>query len=316
MINFTLELKKELMGQGFPDLKASKSAISAFIHTSGSVFERDEKIGFQLVSETELIIEYVLGVFENSYSLPMRLSGVAYDQFSGRDRFVFDSFTDDTREILLDLGLLNEEDEFRTDVPTDRFDTEEELISFIKGAFLGSGSCTIPSSVSDNKTGYHLEFSFNNEEFAISFTELLLSFDILSKTIERKGSFVVYIQSMDGISDFLHVIGAENALSHFEQITSEREQKNIDTRYNNCLLNNLDRSAGVAIRQCREIQFIDEKIGLNELDRELRDAANMRLAFPSENYQQLADRLGITKSSLSRRMTRLKEIAKKLVEKQ
>lgn len=314
MINFTSELKKELMGQGFPDADAAKAAFSAFICTSGNLVVRDGKIGFQLVSETELNVEYMLGIFENSFTLPLQLSNVVFDPFSGRERFVFECVREGTETILTDLGLLDDDKRERNGVPFTLFQRDEERISYIKGAFLGCGSCTIPSSASDSRTGYHLEFVFSRREYAESFSELLLSFDILSKMIERKGSVIVYMQSMDAISDFLHFLGANQTLERFEKITSEREKNNVDTRYNNCLLNNLDKSAGVSIRQCREIRLIDEKIGLNELERELRDAANMRLAFPSENYQQLADRLGITKSSLSRRMARLKEIAKKLVE--
>ncbi|MGN1235058.1 MAG: helix-turn-helix domain-containing protein, partial [Christensenellaceae bacterium] len=53
----------------------------------------------------------------------------------------------------------------------------------------------------------------------------------------------------------------------------------------------------------------------DELDDELKRAALLRMEYPEMSYRELAEKLSITKSSLSRRLKHLSSIAKRITKK-
>lgn len=311
MLNFTMEIKREIMAKP-PSKKCCKDAfLTAFLLTNGSPVEKEEKRGFEIVTETELSAEYFLSLLEDTHGVAMQIKSIDTSRLRGRGRFVFESLGEDAERFLRDLGFL---DGRRADFEKIRAYEECCRLSFLKGLFLGAGSCTLPSGNRGTKTGYHLEFAFSNHALADVCLEFSERFFIPFKRISRKGVEVLYIQIREGIADFLNLVSARRCLAKLNALVEERELVNLDTRANNCFLYNVDRTAAISAQQCRFIEIIDEKIGLEELGCDLRDAAKMRLAYPMDNYQALADRLGITKSSLSRRLKHLVNLGKKLTE--
>lgn len=101
--------------------------------------------------------------------------------------------------------------------------------AYIKGAFLGGGSCILPGK-EGGKTGYHLEFVFPARRAASDFRRLLEENDLLAKVVERKDTAVVYIKSKETISDFLSAIGAESALKKFAEFVEKRDEANRSNR--------------------------------------------------------------------------------------
>ncbi|MBO4989253.1 MAG: DNA-binding protein WhiA [Clostridia bacterium] len=311
MLNFTMEIKREIMAKS-PSKKCCKDAfLTAFLLTNGSPVQKEGRRGFEIVTETELSAEYFLSLLEDTHGVTMQIKSIDTSRLRGRGRFVFESVGEDAERCLRDLGFL---DGRRADFEKIRTYDECCRLSFLKGLFLGAGSCTLPSGESGKKTGYHLEFAFSDRALSEVCLEFLEGFFIPFKRISRKGVEVLYIQIREGIADFLNLVSAKRCLAKLNALVEERELVNLDTRANNCFLYNVDRTAAISAQQCRLIEIIDEKIGLEELSRDLRDTANMRLAYPMDNYQALADRLGITKSSLSRRLKHLVNLGKKLTE--
>ena len=311
MLNFTIEIKREIMAKGFAKKCCVDAFLTAFILCSGSLVEREGQRGFEIVTETEPAAEYVLSLLENTHSISMFLQRIETSKLRNRGRFVFEAVGPSSERFLSDLGF----DE-RNRMNFDGIYRLQECckLSFLKGAFLGSGSCTLPSEEKGGKTGYHLEFAFPDSLLCDVCFDFLLELDIPFKRINRKGTDVLYIQNREGIADFLHLLAAERCLSKLNDLVEEKEFINQDTRANNCFVSNVDRTAAISAEQCRLINLIDKTMGLEELDRGLRDVANMRLAYPMDNYQALADRLGITKSSLSRRLKHLVILGKKITE--
>lgn len=76
------------------------------------------------------------------------------------------------------------------------------LSFFVAGAFLACGS------VSDPLKEYHLEFVTPSEKICKSLFELLLEFGIITKQIERKHSYILYIKESENIEDILTLMGA------------------------------------------------------------------------------------------------------------
>jgi len=186
---------------------------------------------------------------------------------------------------------------------------EDRKIAYIKGAYLGGGSCTLPT---DGGTGYHLEIVFNEKKTAQDFCLILDEFDLFAKWIERKDTYVVYMKSKEAISDFLATIGAHNSLKKLVAVSEKREEANNDNRTRNCMAGNADKSAIASVKQVVAIRKIEEKTKYKDLNEELVALAKLRLQYPEKTLQELADMLGVSKSCLNHRMRRLIEIAEEI----
>ena len=93
--------------------------------------------------------------------------------------------------------------------------------AYLRGLFIISGSINDPK-----KSRYHLEFLFNNEEYAKFIVKNLNEFYLNSKYIKRDNKFMVYIKEAEKIGDFLRIINAPNAVMYYEDIRIYRDHKN------------------------------------------------------------------------------------------
>ena len=164
------------------------------------------------------------------------------------------------------------------------------------------------------KTGYHLEIAFPAEEdgesaVAEEFAALAEADDLLLKCVKRGGETVAYMKSKEAISDFLSVLGAENALKKFGAFCEEREKNNNLNRAANCSSFNADKTATAAVKQVLAIEKIVAAGADTTLAAPLKELIALRLARPELSLQELADELGVSKSCLSHRMRKLTEIA-------
>ena len=84
--------------------------------------------------------------------------------------------------------------------------------AYIRGAFLSSGS------MSDPRKGYHFEIVCPEEEKACQLQEMIHSFHVDAKIVQRKKSYVVYVKEGAQIVDMLAVMEANVALMNLENI--------------------------------------------------------------------------------------------------
>ena len=318
-MNFTSDIKREIISQSAKsrrknsegeDLLAKKSALSAFVRTSGELGIKDGIPTFFIVSETENVAEYFISLFVELFSTELSVARASMDRMSGRDKLVLQCPLNDSERILRELGLLKRiNNEFKIKISS-LFTAEQNVkMSYIKGAFLGSGSCTIPAET--GKSGYHLEFVFSERKIAKEFCDLLWEEELLAKVIKRKETYVVYIKNKELISDFLSMIGAKNCLKKFLSVVDKRDEANQSNRAANCFSGNADKTAQAAVKQTLAIERIKKGSGLDSLTDDLKELALLRLENPSMSLQELADTLKISKSCLNHRMRRLMEISEK-----
>lgn len=314
MNNFTGEIKREIMKNGLENACCKTAALSAFLRTTGSVIRSGENYGFEFVTESEDVAAFFIGILEELYGAELKVEQATTDARNGRDRLVFSCISDKSLYILGQLGIVERgEDslEFRLDM--DKYVVENACceVAWIKGAFLGSGSCTLPK-LEDTRSGYHWEIVFSNKFLADDCCRLLALHEILSRCVERKGSFVVYLKSRESISDFLYLAGAEGALQKLNRLADKKDEKNRINRVANCLQKNYDKSVVASVRQIRAIERIDALVGLSELDDSLRETAAARLADKEASLKELAERLNVSKSCLNHRLRKLVKLAEEL----
>ena len=119
---------------------------------------------------------------------------------------------------------------------------------------------------------------------------------------------MVYVKSKEGISDFLAVIGAKNALKKFSAVLEKRDEANNDNRARNCMAGNADKTAIAAVKQVVAIQKLQEATRFQDLSEELVALAKLRLNNPEKTLQELADALGVSKSCLNHRLRKITSI--------
>ncbi len=281
-MNFTQEIKKELVKRAPQSRKEGIALFCGVLDAGG----RREEGGYSLCIESENTAEYLLSLAEN-IGAAMTLTEAGYDPKHGRDKLTF---------LFSGACGLGEER------------TEEERLAYLKGAFLGGGSCTLPRA--GKKTGFHLEFGLAAGS-AERFSEILDELQFVYGVTGRGERTVVYIKSREAISDFLSVVGAENALARFNEISAQREENNHENRTLNCSSGNADRAAIASVEQVRAFSSLKRSGKLGELPAVLREAAQARLNDPALSLSELAETLGITKSCLNHRFRKLMEYYRK-----
>ena len=310
-MNFTADIKKEIIsrgiGKGADGLAEKRAGFSAFVRTSGELLVVDGVPTFRLISERENVAEFFTAAFSEIFLAELSIINATLDRKSGRDKLILQCPLSVSIEALTGLALLRKNGEFRESVSATLTSTEKRKISYIRGAFLGSGSCTIPSET--GKAGYHLEIIFPLRKTARDFCDLLCEFEIIAKMTKRKDTHVVYIKSKEQISDFLAVIGAKKALKRLSELVEQRDKSNHENRAQNCMAGNADKAAIAAVKQVKAIQKLIDRGVIANQNEELQTLAKMRVENPSKSLQELADMLKVSKSCLNHRMRRLMTLA-------
>ena len=182
--------------------------------------------------------------------------------------------------------------------------------AYIRGSFIASGSMTEPSKA------YHLEIVCSTEMRAVFVRDMINSFGLESKIVQRKKTFVVYLKDGSQIVDVLNIMEAHNALMELENVRILKEMRNSVNRKVNCETANLNKTVLASVRQIDDIKYIQETIGFDNLPEGLKDVALTRLANPDAALKELAGLLEkpIGKSGVNHRLRKLSEMAEKLRE--
>lgn len=101
-------------------------------------------------------------LLEELYGAELKIVQATTDNRNGKDRLVFQCLSEKSLYILTELGIAERVGEdFSLNLTMDRYLVENQCckLAYIKGAFLGSGSCTLPK-LEDARSGYHMEVVF------------------------------------------------------------------------------------------------------------------------------------------------------------
>lgn len=316
-MNFTERIKKEILGASFDGECCKKAFLSAFIRTAGSIITKNGVYGFEIVTENEDTALFIKRLFYEVYGIELYLDGVHPDVKSGRDKYRLEYVDADALNILNRLGIVElfENGEISLVFGIDGNIVKNDCCksSYIKSAFLGGGSCTLPEEQTYSRTGYHFEVVFSNRVAASDFCELLFDFEILAKCVTRKDNAVVYVKSKEVISDLLNLIQADECLKTLNKIVEVKDIRNNANRVSNCSVSNIDKTVTASVAQIKSIEVIAQTTGLQSLSPNLFELAEARLADPNASMQELADRLGISKSCLNHRMRKIIAISSQLI---
>lgn len=184
--------------------------------------------------------------------------------------------------------------------------------AFIRGAFLAAGS------MSDPKKSYHFEIVCAAEPMAEQIRELMCSFSMDAKIVQRKKSYVVYLKEGSQIVDMLNIMEAHVSLMELENVRILKEMRNTVNRKVNCETANLNKTVSAAVKQMEDITYLRDTIGLEKLSEGLEEVALARLSHPDASLKELGALLSppVGKSGVNHRLRKLGDLAEKVRQEQ
>lgn len=178
----------------------------------------------------------------------------------------------------------------------------------LRAAFLACGSLSTPQA------GYHLEFVPAHPAAADRISRLIRAEGVEPHQMVRKGRPVVYLKALDGIVTVLSATGAHGAVLRLEDVRAVKDTKNRIHRLVNTEAANVVRAAGAAAAQRDAIAYLADAYGLRNLSPVLREAAQLRLAYPAETLAELGRRAAppVGKATINGRIVTLMRLVARL----
>lgn len=307
-MSFASETKKELTNLEVKEC-CGKAELSALIRMNGSLSFSNRKLVVDIQTENAAIARRIYILIKRNYSVQVELLVRKKMRLKKNNVYIV-RLSEKASEILDDLKILSEGFVFTHNI-------SEELIkkkcckrSYLRGAFLAGGSVNNPETSS-----YHLEVFSLYKEHNDSLCELMNTFGLNSKTLERKKGFITYLKEAEKITEFLGIVGAHSALLKFEDIRIVRDMRNSVNRLVNCETANLNKTIGASLRQVENIRYIDKTVGLHILPDKLREIAELRVEYQDVTLKELGEMVSggsISKSGINHRLRKIDEIAEKL----
>ncbi|MEC1180655.1 DNA-binding protein WhiA [Metasolibacillus meyeri] len=304
-MSFASETKKELTQVDVDDASL-KAEVSALIRMNGSLSFANRQLSLDIQTENAAIARRLYTIVKKLYPYNVELL-VRKKMRLKKNNVYICRLREGARELLTDLQIISDEFQFNHAIAQSLVQKKSHKRAYLRGAFLAGGSVNNPETSS-----YHLEIYSLYKEHGEALAELMNTFQLNAKTIERKKGFVTYLKEAEKISDFLSLVGAHQAMLKFEDVRIVRDMRNSVNRIVNCETANLNKTIGAALRQVENIRYIDNAIGLDQLPEKLREIARLRVEYQDVTLKELGEMVStgvVSKSGVNHRLRKIDEIA-------
>lgn len=309
MASYASDVKKELTALELHPEHA-KAELAAFLRMNGVLNLHDHQFSLDITTENPAIARRIFKLIKVAFKIEPLLIVSRKMKLKKNNQYLV-RLQRNVKEILGELQIWDDQEGFVTHVPSRIMASREGAMSYLRGAFLAGGSVNNPET-----SRYHLEIYSTYEDHNDGLAELMNKYFYLNaRTTSRRRGYIVYIKEAEKIGDFLHIVGALNAMLAFEDLRIMRDMRNSVNRLVNCDTANLKKTASAAAKQIEDIELIDEKQGLDSLPEKLATLARFRLKHPELSLKELAMQVPdgpISKSGVNHRFKKLKEIAANL----
>lgn len=312
-MSFSAKVKSEVCRITDVSKEEASAILSAIMKVSGTLsLASNKQLSFKVTTENPSIARYMFKVLKQHFNIHTKLLVKKGNSFKKSNIYmVVISEEMGVRGLLQKVAVLKDNGGvFFLDygIPKELVASDSAKRAYIRGAFLGGGSISNPEKT------YHLEFVTHNNDYADELCNLINTYGLTSKVIQRKGSYIVYIKEGEQIVDLLNIIGAHGSLLQLENVRIMKEMRNNVNRLVNCETANLSKTVNAAVRQIESIKLIQKEIGLQRLPKNLREIAELRLSYPDESLKELGELVDppVGKSGVNHRLRRIEKIADEL----
>ena len=311
MVSYASDVKKELTSLPVHPEHA-KAELAAFLRMNGVLSLHDHQFSLDITTENPAIARRIFSLIKTAYGIEPLLIVSKKMKLKKNYQYLV-RLQKQVHEILTDLEIFDSNNGLITGIPEKIMSSEQRAMSYLRGAFLASGSVNNPET-----SRYHLEIYSLYEDHNQDLLKLMNNFFYLNaKETRRRSGYIVYLKEAEKIGDFLHIVGAVNAMLAFEDLRIMRDMRNSVNRLVNCDTANLKKTANAAAKQVEDIQLIEEKFGIENLPEKLTVLARFRLTHPELSLKEVAAQVPdgpISKSGVNHRFQKIREIAKQLKE--
>lgn len=314
-MSFSSRVKEELSRHQVAARHCQIAEIAAIISMCGGV-SISEKNHYRLKIQTEnlYVARKYFTLLQKAFNIEVEVS-VRQSTFSKSSLMYTVAVLehDAAVRILKAAKLLNQEMEIEENLSiSDNLVIQKTCCkrAFIRGAFLAAGS------ISDPQKFYHLEIVCAVPQKAVQLRDIMNTFGVDAKIVQRKKYHVVYLKEGAQIVDMLNVMGAHVSLMELENVRILKEMRNSVNRKVNCETANIHKTVSAAVRQIEDIQYIQRKAGFEQLSDGLVQIARLRLEQPDASLKELGMMLSppVGKSGVNHRLRKLSDIAERLRE--
>lgn len=300
-VSFSSEVKNELARIETTSAAEDKAELLGLLRMSGAVVIRGSNLGIHFSTENAALARRVLQFLKGNYEVITEVVITRSRRLKKNNRYQVRVLPAPQVGLALEeLRLLRMESDLNNPL-LDKYDCRR---AFLRGAFLGGGSISRPTS------DYHLEMVTGNRIFADNIISVMQYFDLKAKLTDRKNDFIVYLKEAESIIGFLRVIGAHNAMMELENVRIVKDMRNNVNRVVNCETANLNKVVRAAVRQVACIRFLDRRLGLCHLPEALQETAQLRLQHPEASLNDLVEYSGgLGKSGINHRLKKLEALA-------
>ncbi|BDR60257.1 DNA-binding protein WhiA [Lactobacillus xylocopicola] len=311
MASYASKVKKELTSLPI-HAEHAKAELAAFLRMNGVLNFHDRKFSLDITTENPAIARRIFSLIKSAYGIEPLLIVSRKMKLKKNNQYLV-RLQYHVREILTNLEILSPAAGIITRIPPRITASREGAMSYLRGAFLASGSVNNPTT-----SRYHLEiysaYADHNEDLLKLMNHY---FQLNAKSTQRRRGYIVYLKEAEKIGDFLHIVGALNAMLAFEDLRIMRDMRNSVNRLVNCDTANLKKTATAAAKQVEDIELLERKIGIDNLPEKLQGLARLRLANPELSLKEVAEQVPdgpISKSGVNHRFKKIHELAKNLGE--
>lgn len=312
-MSFSSKVKGEVCRYTELSKEEAISILSAIMKVSGTLsFTSGMQVSFKITTENPATARLMFTLLKEHFNIHAKLMVKKSNSLKKNNIYMVIISEDmGVKDLLAITGILKEEDGMMAldyGINSHLIEGDDRAKAYIRGAFLGGGSISNPEKT------YHLEFVTHSIEYAEDLSKLINRFGLVSKVIQRKSSYIIYLKEGEQIVDLLNIIGAHTALLELENIRIMKEMRNNVNRLVNCETANLSKTVNAAVRQVESIKLIQKEIGLARLPKNLRDIAELRLDYPDESLKELGEMLEppVGKSGVNHRLRKIEKIADEL----
>ena len=308
-MSFSQSVKEEILNSA-KKIKGccATSFLTAVLKSIGSICVDSNGYGFSVETDNGELLMFSAELVERTFNTECSVFQISGD--NGKNAKFMCRFDLSLGE-KLNLTFSDDEGLHLTETPIVNLTKPCCRRAFVQALFLTCGSTTIPESndslYQSNHSNYHLELRFSNVDFA-NFVQKEFA-ELGFKQTTRKNSTVLYLKDSEKIADFFVFVDAINAKFTVENIIIGRSYRNNANRQSNCIDSNINKSVQASGKQVAAIAKIRAAGKFELLAPQLQQIAIAREANPEANLAELAAVLGISKSGVNHRLTKLLEIA-------
>lgn len=306
-MSYASEVKKELttLEVHFGNAKAE---LMALIRMNGSLGLSNHRFILNVQTENPATARRIYSLLKQFYDVESELLVRRKMKLKKNNLYIV-RLNKGSDYVLKDLDILDGF-QLKETVPLDFLDDDAKVRSYLRGAFLATGSVNNPETSS-----YHLEIYSLYEDHNQTICEMMNRYGLNARTAKRRSGYITYLKEAEKIADFLSLIGATSSMLKFEDIRIMRDMRNSVNRIVNCENANFNKVADAANRQIESIKYLDKKIGLNNLPVKLQEIAIARMAHPEVSLKELGELVPggpISKSGVNHRLRKIMEQSEKM----